>query len=163
VSYVKIQEEKDIIFHVSKNILPFFIKCVKNASPNEASGLIFGNVEQYKQMEEYQYHYFSKYFECVESNYKSPVAFLLNDDELLYQIALNVELQQDLRLIGVFHSHPSGTTPSSVDYNAMKMFYDANITKFKHLIWIIMDSQNNEISGFMIFKSALTQVQVNFE
>ena len=160
---MKIQEEKDIIFHVNKNILPLFIKCVKNAYPNEASGLIFGNVEQYKKMDEYQYHYFSKYFECIESNYKSPVAFLLNDDETLYQIALKVELQQDLRLIGVFHSHPSGTTPSSVDYNNMKTFYDANIKKFKHLIWLIMDSQNDEINGFMIFKGALTQIQVKLE
>jgi proteasome lid subunit RPN8/RPN11 len=160
---MKIQEEKDIIFHVNKKKLPLFIKCVKTASPNEASGLIFGNIEQYKQMDEYQYHYFSKYFECIESNYKSPVAFLLDDDETLYQIALKVELQQDLRLIGVFHSHPSGTTPSSVDYNNMKTFYDANITKFKHLIWIIMDSQNYEINGFMIFNGALTQIQVELE
>ena len=160
---MKIQEEKDITFHVSKRILPLFIKCVKKASPNEASGLIFGNVEQYKQMGEYQYHYFSKYFECIESNYKSPVAFLLDDDEILYQIAVKVEQQQELKLIGVFHSHPSGTTPSSVDYNVMKTFHNANITKFKHLIWIIMDSQNDEINGFMTFKGALTQIQVKLE
>ena len=160
---MKIQEEKDIIFHVGENIEAQFIKCVEKAFPNEASGLIFGNVEQYKQMEEYQYHYFSKYFECIESNYKSPVAFLLNDDETLYHIALKVEIKQGLRLIGVFHSHPSGTTPSSVDYNYMKTLYNANITKFKHLIWIIMDSQNNEINGCMIFKDVLTLIQVKLE
>ncbi|MFW9952406.1 MAG: Mov34/MPN/PAD-1 family protein [Candidatus Thorarchaeota archaeon] len=160
---MKIYYEKDIIFHIDNQILSKVIKCVRITAPNEASGLIFGNVEQQPVNNEFQYHYKTRFFECVESNHKSPVAFLMNDDEMLYQIATKVEKEHDLKLISVFHSHPSGTTPSEMDYHYMNTFHKTNISKFKHLIWTIMDSQNSEIKAYLIFKGVLTQIQVKLD
>lgn len=78
-----------------------------------------------------------------------------------------LKLERKMRLISIFHSHPSGSYPSSVDINNMKFldnFSNVNhnyVSKaFKNLIWSIMDSNTFEINGFIYLSSELLQVEV---
>ncbi|MFX1260247.1 MAG: hypothetical protein ACFFAN_20545, partial [Promethearchaeota archaeon] len=78
--------QKDIKIILNQKIYENLIKCVKNASPNEACGLIFGNIKEISIPNGYQYHYLGKKFECVESNKKSPVSFFIENIEELNRI-----------------------------------------------------------------------------
>ena len=81
-----IRFEKDIKLILNTILFNQLIECVKSASPNEACGLIFGDIEEIDYKGEYQYHYIGKKFNCIESNQKSPVAFLMNNIEDLNRI-----------------------------------------------------------------------------
>jgi proteasome lid subunit RPN8/RPN11 len=155
--------EKDMIFHISKDLLPDLISCVVDAYPNEATGLLFGSIKQLKVKEDFQYYYDVRRFQCVESSHKSPIAFLLDNDEFLFETVYNIEKTEGFKVIGIFHSHPSGTYPSSIDHYYMQFFHDSGIGKFKHLIWIIMDSQNKEAKAFLYFKGNLTQIRLEID
>ena len=65
--------EKDILIIVNQNIIDNLKICVKNASPNEACGLIFGDIKEVQVSEWFQYNYISKKFECLESDKNSTV------------------------------------------------------------------------------------------
>jgi proteasome lid subunit RPN8/RPN11 len=160
---MKLKFEKDIIFHINIDLLHKLISCVDKAFPNEATGLLFGNIEQVNLKNDFLYHYYVKNFKCTESSHKSPVAFLLDNDELLFKISYKIEKEEGLNVIGIFHSHPSETYPSSVDNYYMKIFYDSGILKFKHLIWVIMDSESKESMAFVFLKGELTQISLKID
>ena len=63
--------EKDIVIIVNQNVIDNLKICVKNASPNEACGLIFGEIKEVQVSEGFQYHYIAKKFECFESEFAS--------------------------------------------------------------------------------------------
>ncbi len=155
---MKIKYQKDMVFHISKDFMPLLGACIDDAHPNEATGLLFGNIKQFKVGDDYQYHYYVRRFECVESSHKSPIAFLLNNDEFLFEMVYNIEQVEGFKVIGIFHSHPSGLYPSSVDHYYMQLFYESGIVKFKHLIWIIMDSQNKDVKAFLLYEGDLTEI-----
>ena len=65
-------------------------KCVKNASPDEACGLIFGQIREHQKpnkSDEYSYYYNAYKFKCIESSQKSPVAFLMDDYSKLIELS----------------------------------------------------------------------------
>ncbi len=158
------RKEKDIIFFLNNDILEKMKMCVNKATPNEACGFVFGNVKQVMaKPEDYQYHYFAKQFHCVDSNHKSPVAFLISDpiefDKVYKEAALNHKLQ----LISIFHSHPSGNRPSGTDLNNMKYLDNFGLKNVKNQIWTIMDAKNKKIKGFVYLQKELVQVEVIIE
>lgn len=78
-----------------------------------------------------------------------------------------LNLDKKMRLISIFHSHPSGSYPSNVDVKNMKFLNDFSsvnhnfVSKaFKNLIWSIMDSRTFEINCFIYLASELLQVKV---
>jgi proteasome lid subunit RPN8/RPN11 len=153
--------EKDIILTINKELLEDIKQCVENASPNEACGLIFGKiVEQQKPDSEDEYcYYFKGYkFECIESSHKSPVAFLMDDYERL--IRLSKKYSNEFQLLSIFHSHPGSAYPSGVDIPYMRTYYESGISKFKHLIWTIIDAKCEELNGFMVILEELKQISV---
>ena len=154
--------EKDIKIVIDQEILATLKACVKNASPNEACGLIFGDIKQVQKpdSEEYEIHYVGKKFNCIESNEKSPVAFLINDIEKLNAIFKEASQQYNLRLVSIFHSHPSGAHPSGVDHGNMEYLDDCGNKAFKNQIWTIMGARKLKLNGFIYYNKELMQVDV---
>jgi proteasome lid subunit RPN8/RPN11 len=154
--------EADIKIVLDQEIIAKLKTCVKNASPHEACGLIFGDVKQVQKpdSEEYEIHYIGKKFNCIESNEKSPVAFLIDDIEKLNAIFKEASQQYNLRMISIFHSHPSGSHPSGVDHGNMEYLDDCGNRAFKNQIWTIMDARTRELNGFIYYNKELMQVDV---
>jgi proteasome lid subunit RPN8/RPN11 len=152
--------EKDIRFFLDQYIFDNMKDCVKGAKPNEACGLIFGEIKEVNVGDGFQYHYVSKKFNCIESDRKSPVAFLIDNIEKLNELFLEASQKHNLRLISVFHSHPGGSYPSGVDERNMKFLDDCGNRAFKNQIWTIMDASKYNLNGFIYFNRKLLQVEV---
>ena len=154
--------EKDVVFYINDNIVEKIDNCIKLASPNEASGYVLGIIQEINNNGDFKYKYYSKDFQCIDSSNKSPVAFLLDNDDMLIKLSTTISKNNNLKLIAIFHSHPAGANPSGVDKKCMKSYHNCGIKKFKHLIWIIMDSRSKEINGFIYLKNKLLQIAINF-
>lgn len=134
--------------------------CVINAKPNEACGLIFGDIEQGKVAESFQYLYYTKKFDCIEPDKKSPVKFLIKNIEKLNKLFYNAYQNHNLRLISIFHSHPSGAHPSRFDVENMKLLDEFDNRAFRNQIWTIMDGNNYKLNGFIYLEKELQQINV---
>ena len=149
-------------------------KCVENAYPNEACGILFGEIAQIQienMEDEFAYYYKANEFSCINSDQKSTVSFLIENIEKLNQVIREkievLRINEEIRLISIFHSHPSGNYPSMTDINNMRFlntFSDVEhkfVSKaFKNLIWLIMDGTNFDISGFICLNSKIYQIEV---
>lgn len=156
--------EKDIILFINKNLFEEIKYCVENASPNEACGLIFGKIQEQQKPnceDEYSYYYYGYNFECIESSYKSPIAFLM--DDYMKLIDLSKKYSKNFQLLSIFHSHPGSAYPSGVDIPYMKKYYESGITKFKHLIWTIINAKSKELNGYIFILDELKQISVQFK
>ncbi len=153
--------EKDIVFNISKNIVEKIDTCIKLTSPNEASGYILGKIQEVKNNNgDFSYNYDSVSFHCIESSIGSTVSFLLGNDQKILELSEHLMKNENLKLIAIFHSHPAGTTPSSTDKRNMKYYHNSGLKKFTHLIWIIVDSQNKEMKGFIYLSNKLTRIKL---
>jgi len=155
--------EKDIILFINIKILEQIKDCVKKVYPNEACGLIFGQISEMRKpnrQNNFSYHYNAKKFECIESSYKSSVAFLMDDYEKLVELSSNYFIRYNIQLLSIFHSHPGSAYPSSVDIPYMEGYYKGDIKKFKHLIWTIMDSKCEVLNGFIYIFEEIKQIKV---
>ena len=152
---------KDIKIIINEEIFEKLVLCVKNASPYEACGLIFGEIEEVKVEEGFQYHYIGQMFECIESTKKSTVAFLIDNIEELNEIYQTAARKYNKRLVSIFHSHPGGAYPSGVDTSNMKHLND--FKAFRNLIWTIMSASNKKLNGFIYFNMEFFQVKINKE
>ncbi len=158
------RHEKDMTICIGNSILEQMKKCVKRANPNEASGLIFGHIKEVLKGNEnnndFEYRYISEKFQCVESDSKSPVSFLIENTEKLDEILQNATKKYNLRVLSIFHSHPSGSHPSGFDTNYMEYLDSFENKIFKNLVWIIMDASSNELNAFIYLKEEFLQINV---
>ena len=152
--------ENDIAFILSKEMINNIDKCIKESHPNEACGFLFGDIMEFNNHGDFKYTYYCKKFHCVESSLLSPVSFLIDNDERILELS-NITVQNiKLKLIAIFHSHPAGAYPSSYDKKSMKYYHNCGIKKFTHLVWIIVNSRNKNINGFMYLDNKLTQIKI---
>jgi proteasome lid subunit RPN8/RPN11 len=162
---MKMREEKDIKLIISQEILTKMIRCVEKAQPHEACGFIFGKVEEIEnpnQKNDYFYHYKAKEFECIESNKKSPVAFIINNEERLNELFMKAREDEELNLISIFHSHPSGNFPSGTDERNMKRLNNKKLIT-ANAIWVIMDASNKELNSFLLLNDDMLHVDTNIK
>ena len=159
--------EKDIKIILKQELIKELEICVDNARQNEACGLIFGRIETTEiAPEDFQNLYEAQKFSCIKSNEKSPVAFLINDVETLYKVIKESTQEDNIRVISIFHSHPSGSYPSGVDYSNMKQLdaFTKTFQKFTLLdpyqIWTIMDAKTFELNGFIFLDGEISQIDV---
>ncbi|MHA1234664.1 MAG: Mov34/MPN/PAD-1 family protein [Promethearchaeota archaeon] len=151
--------EKDIVFYINDNIVEKIDSCIKLASPNEANGYILGNIQEVNNNGDFNYNYTSVSFQCIESAKGSETSFFLDNEQKMLE--LNTQMnKENLKLIAILHSHPAGTTPSSTDKRYMKHYHNSDFKNFAHLIWIIVDSQNNKMKGFVYIRNKLTQIKL---
>jgi len=169
-----IPHQSDIILFIDKVLLNELKSCVQEAYPNEACGIVFGKIVQIpnKELEnDYFYHYIAKKFSCIESNKRSMVAFLIENTELLNQTIVKamseLGIEKQTRLISIFHSHPSGSIPSTTDIKNMRFLNEFSNIKhkfisraFKNLIWLIMDGSSFDINGYIYLNSSLFQIDI---
>lgn len=152
--------EKDIIFTLNKEVISRINNCIEESYPNEACGFLFGNIKEVNNRSDFKYTYYCKYFQCIESSVSNPASFLLDNDEKILELSNNTVKNSGLKLLAIFHSHPAGANPSSFDKRSMKHYHNCGIKKFNHLVWIIVDSRNKNINGFMYLENKLTQIRV---
>ena len=158
--------EKDIILFVNNEVLDVIKQCVKKSFPNEACGLIFGKIQEKQKPNneaEYSYYYNGYEFECIESSRKSPVAFLMDDYNKLVEISNKYSNNYNYQLLSIFHSHPGSAYPSEVDIPYMERYYKSGISKFKYLIWTIMDGNCEELNGFIYIFDQLKQISIQIK
>ncbi len=150
-------------------------QCVINAYPNEACGLIFGSVKQIEKqsrLNDYIIQFTARNFSCIESDKESGVAFYIENIEKLHEAVLSqryaLNLEKNIRIISIFHSHPSGSHPSSIDKSNMKFLDDFSSSEqpfvskaFKNQIWTIMDASNYNINAFLYFNGEFLQIELN--
>ncbi len=169
-----IEYQEDIKLFIPKEVLNELKNCVQVAYPNEACGIVFGEISQIRNEvleDDFFYHYTAKKFSCIKSDKKSMVAFLIKNIEELHQTIIKSMLELDIkkkaRLISIFHSHPSGNHPSTSDIENMRFLNEFSnhdhkfISKaFKNLIWLIMDGTSFELRGFIYINSHLYQINI---
>ena len=165
--------QNDIKLPLDPEIFSKLIKCVEKTFPNEACGLIFGDILEVpneKQEGDYFYHYICRIFHCISPDKSSSVSFLIENEEFLHSLMKETQESHNnkkMRLISVFHSHPKGTFPSFSDMDQMKYLdYFSSINHkfrnkaFKNLIWVIMDAVNHNMNGFIYFERTFQQVKI---
>ena len=151
-----------MILFISKEIFEVIKNCVDNALPYEACGFIFGDVKEIKIMGEFQYHYFSKKFDCIKSDVESYGSFIINDEEKFNDI-YSKRSNEDLKLISIFHSHPVKAIPSGIDKENIKYLDEFKNIKgkkpFKHQIWTILGS-DNKLNAYIYMKKKFYQINL---
>ena len=156
----KMRFERDIIFIFGRKIVKDINKCIEKAYPNEACGFIFGKIQEISDKIDFKYKYYSENFQCVESSIISPASFLIDNNEKILELSNIIVKKEGLKLLAIFHSHPTGAIPSSVDKKRMKYYHNCGIKKFSHIVWIIADSRNKDINGFIYLDNKLTQIKM---
>ena len=152
--------EKDIVFIIGRGLIRKINKCIENAYPNEACGFLIGEIQEINNNGDFRYTYHSKIFQCIESSKSSPVSFLLDNEQKILELSNNIANDKKLKLLAIFHSHPAGAKPSSIDKKCMKYYHNCGVKKFTHLLWIIVDSRNKDINGFIYLDNKLTQIEI---
>ena len=89
-----------------------------------------------------------------------PVLYLALLLLILIELLEHLMKNENLKLIAILHSHPAGTTPSSTDKRSMKYYHNSGLKNFTHLVWIIVDSRNKEMNGFIYLSNKLTQIRL---
>ncbi len=152
--------EKDIVFVISNDLISKINKCIEFAYPNEACGFLFGDIKEINNKGDFKYTYYSEIFQCIESSVLSPASFLLDNDTKILELSNTMLKNKRLKLLAIFHSHPAGANPSTIDKKRMKYYHNCGIKKFTHLIWIIVDSRNKDVNGFIYLDNKLTQIKI---
>jgi len=152
--------EKDMRIILDKDLLGALKRCVTNAYPNESGGLIFGDITQKAVEGGFQYDFLCKKFECFVSNEKSPVSYWMSNIEVLFEFLQKYNDKYKLKLISIFHSHPSGSYPSGFDDNYMDYLFNFPQKALKNAIWTIMDGSNFNLKGFFYLDDEIVQVNV---
>ncbi len=152
--------ENDIVFVIDRNLISDINKCIEKAHPNEACGFIFGDIQEFNNNGDFKYKYSSEIFQCIESSISSPASFLIDNDKKILELSNTTLKKKGLKLLAIFHSHPAGANPSSIDKKCMKYYHNCGIKKFTHLVWIIVDSRNKDSNGFIYLDNKLTKIKI---
>lgn len=100
--------------------------------PVEACSLLFGKIIAEKA-------YVTKIVHA-KNILRSSIRFEVNPEFFLKE--LNLAEKEGLEFIGLFHSHPAPTQPSSIDQKFMKLWGDA--------IWLILSTKDNDFGAFQM-------------
>lgn len=152
--------EKDITFVLSRDIISNINKCIEIAYPNEACGFLLGKIQEFNNKGNFKYEYNSELFQCIESSISNPASFLIDNDIKILELSNITLKKKGLKLLAIFHSHPAGANPSRIDKECMKHYHNCGIKKFTHLVWIIVNSRNKDINGFIYLDNKLTQIKI---
>lgn len=115
-----------------------------NETPNESCAILFGTEDEREIKVE-------KIF-LTKNIEKSPVNFTISAEQRLE--ADKMERELELKIIGIFHSHPdSKTYPSSTD----KKFMELN-----PVIWIIFSGTSRDFKAYVL-EAKILEIQIKIE
>ncbi|MHA1729107.1 MAG: Mov34/MPN/PAD-1 family protein [Promethearchaeota archaeon] len=163
------KSEKRICFVLTEGHFNKLVQIAKKNYPNECVGLIFGNViikTTDNNIKKPNIIYKVKKIEEIISSKPSPVSFIIEDLELLAQKWFKAQ-QSGLKLISIFHSHPSDAYPSGKDRIYMKQLNEfwkiqnllskqfkshENIINSKNMgtIWTIYGNKSKKLNAFIL-------------
>lgn len=63
--------------------------------------------------------------------------------------------ENGLEFIGLFHSHPAPTPPSSIDLDGMKLWNDA--------LWLILSSTEGKLAAYQLIDGLVKEVTISIE
>jgi len=132
----------EIALSVTKNQIDSLIRLTKEDLPNESCCLLLGRIVNDNE-------YCVELVKIMENKTRSEYSFQMDPDELkeAYQWASN----NSLDVVGVYHSHLDGSTPSSTDLIFMKL---------NPVIWLIYEVSGSRFRAFTVVKDILKEVKI---
>ena len=131
----------EITLLVTEKQINSLINSTKEYLPYESCFLLLGNIVDL----EYRVSVLKNMDNIANSEY----SFIMDPDEIVkvYQWASN----NDLQVIGVYHSHLDGARPSSTDVIFMQI---------NELIWLIYEVSNSKFKAFILENEILKEVEI---
>lgn len=132
----------EITLSVTENQIDSLIRLTKEDLPNESCCLLLGRIVNDNE-------YCVELVKIMENKTRSEYSFQMDPDELkeAYQWASN----NSLNVVGVYHSHLDGSTPSSTDLIFMKL---------NPVIWLIYEVSGSRFRAFTVVKDILKEVKI---
>lgn len=132
----------EITLSVTENQIDSLIRLTKEDLPNESCCLLLGRIVNDNE-------YCVELVKIMENKTRSEYSFQMDPDELkkAYQWASN----NSLDVVGVYHSHLDGSTPSSTDLIFMKL---------NPVIWLIYEVSGSRFRAFTVVKDILKEVKI---
>jgi proteasome lid subunit RPN8/RPN11 len=132
----------EITLSVTENQIDCLIRLTKEDLPNESCCLLLGRIVNDNE-------YCVELVKIMENKTRSQYSFQMDPDELkeAYQWASN----NSLDVVGVYHSHLDGSTPSSTDLIFMKL---------NPVIWLIYEVSGSRFRAFTVVKDILKEVKI---
>jgi proteasome lid subunit RPN8/RPN11 len=132
----------EITLSVTKNQIDSLIRLTKEDLPNESCCLLLGRIVNDNE-------YCVELVKIMENKTRSEYSFQMDPDELkeAYQWASN----NSLDVVGVYHSHLDGSTPSSTDLIFMKL---------NPVIWLIYEVSGSRFRAFTVVKDIIKEVKI---
>jgi len=134
-----------VIFRLTSKQLRFLRKVARKSYPVEACALLFGKTagEESK---------ISK-IEVTRNILQSSVRFEI-DPETVVKAFQKAE-QTGLQLVGIFHSHPAPSNPTTTDLQYMKLW--------PNTIWLILSTTEKEIAAFQMVDDRVQKLTLKIE
>lgn len=113
--------------------------------PVEACAMLFGEMTPKEAV--------VKRVAVASNKLQSTVRFEMDPEE--FAGAFFEAEEEGLDLIGLFHSHPAPTTPSSIDLEGMRLWTD--------VIWLIFSSIDGNLAGYQMKNDRVVEVAIEVE
>jgi proteasome lid subunit RPN8/RPN11 len=117
----------------------------EKVQPIEACALLFGKLSHDEAV--------VKKVEFAPNKLQSPVKFQIDPEKIV--AAFTEAEKEDLEFIGVFHSHPAPTEPSSIDLEGMKLWGDT--------LWLILSLTDSELAAYQLMDYSVEQVPLQID
>ena len=132
----------EITLSVTKKQIDSLIHLTKEDLPNESCCLLLGHIVNDNE-------YCVELVKTMENKTRSEYSFQMDPDELkeAYQWASN----NSLDVVGIYHSHWNGSTPSSTDLIFMKL---------NPVIWLIYEVSGSRFRAFTLVQDILKEVKI---
>lgn len=126
---------------VTEKQINSLISSTKEYLPYESCFLLLGNIVDLE--------YRVSVLKNMENIANSEYSFIMDPDQIIkvYQWASNNELE----VIGVYHSHLDGARPSSTDVIFMQI---------NELIWLIYEVSSSKFKAFILDNETLKEVEI---
>ena len=91
--------------------------------------------------------------EFAPNRLQSAVRFEIDPEKVA--VAFTEAEKEDLKFVGLFHSHPAPAAPSSIDLKSMKLWGDA--------IWLILSSTDKKLAAYQLTGDTVKQATIRIE
>lgn len=131
----------DITLLITENQIDTLVDFTEDDFPNESCSLLLGNIVDSE--------YCVKILKRMENMAHSEYSFNMDPDELIkcYQWAA----VNGLNVIGIFHSHLVGSSPSKTDLTFMKI---------NPVIWVIYDVSSSTYKAYLWVENSFEEIKI---
>ncbi len=131
-----------MIVRLSEEQASFLIETAKERYPEEACGLLFGDLEREEAV--------VRKITALQNTLRSPTDFQIDPEEFLRALA---EAEEEyMHHIGFFHSHPASPKPSTTDSRYMGLWPES--------IWMIVSSISHRMAAYQTIGGSLQKLDL---